>query len=55
MAAKKLRTEKRETDIRIRVTKDERAVLTAAAQRSGLTLSAWVRLHLLKVARSSRT
>lgn len=41
----------RTEDIRIRVSPDEREVIDRAVARSGLTLSAWVRLLLLRAAR----
>lgn len=45
---------KRSTSIRFRVTEAEEEELKQAADKAGLTLSAWIRLHLLRTARQER-
>lgn len=41
----------RDSQMQVRINPAERALLTAAAERNGLSLSSWVRLVLLKAAR----
>lgn len=39
--------------LKLRLSKDEHAMFKNAAEAEGLTLSAWMRMHLLKVARKT--
>jgi uncharacterized protein (DUF1778 family) len=49
MAKRKARGPKEES-LRIRISTDEKRALTSAAEREGLTLSAWIRRTMLQVA-----
>jgi len=43
MKRRKPRAERKETDIRVRVTVAQKELLTAAAERESLSVSSWVR------------
>lgn len=50
MKRRKPRAERKETEVRVRVTVAEKRVLTAAAGRASLAVSSWVRNVALKAA-----
>lgn len=54
-APKKAPKAKRETPLQIRLTKDEKALFTEAADRQHLSLSAWIRLAALHAAKSQHS
>jgi len=51
---KKDREARRDTDVRIRVTDDERERFRKAAEAKGLDFSAWARMVLLEASKNSR-
>jgi len=51
---KKDRGDRRETDVRIRVSEAERQAFQKAAKAVGLDFSAWARMKLLEAAKYSR-
>ena len=54
MPTSKLKRERKEDSIRIRVTEEQKRVLTEAAEREGLDVSTWLRSLGLRAAAASR-
>ena len=46
-----MREDNKDSSLRLRLTEAEHELFRRAADAEGLTLSAWMRMHLLKVAR----
>lgn len=55
MARRKTKAERKEDLVRLRVTREQKDLLVAAATRAGLELSAWLRLIGLREARKSES
>ena len=52
MKRRKPTTERKEESVRIRLTEEQKALLTEAAKRAGLDLSGWMRSVTLREAKS---
>jgi len=53
MKRRKLKADRKETSVRIRLTDDQKAKLAAAAKAAGLDVSGWLRFIGLKAAESA--